>query len=87
MANTITLAFEPTDWDTPQVVTVTGQDDDILDRMIVNDKRPDMAVVVHVEEAMYHCGKSMIRSRMWKPDEWASIDGLPSYRSGSEDPC
>jgi PPOX class probable FMN-dependent enzyme len=67
-----------------EVMRVSGsaqiaQDDEILDMMIVNDKRPDMAVVVHVEEAMYHCGKSMIRSRMWKPDDWASIDGLPSY--------
>ena len=67
-----------------EVVRVSGagqicQDDDILERMIVNSKKPDMALLVHVEEAMYHCGKSMIRSKMWKPDEWQSIEGLPSY--------
>ena len=67
-----------------EVVRVSGagqicQDDDILETMIVNNKKPDMALLVHVEEAMYHCGKSMIRSKMWKPDEWQSIDGLPSY--------
>ena len=67
-----------------EVVRVSGsaqivKDDDILETMIVNKKRPDVALLVHVEEAMYHCGKSMIRSKMWKPDEWASIDGLPSY--------
>ena len=67
-----------------EVVRVSGsaqiiQDDEVLDTMIVNDKRPDMALLVHVEEAMYHCGKSMIRSKMWQPDAWASIDGLPSY--------
>jgi PPOX class probable FMN-dependent enzyme len=67
-----------------EVVRVSGagqivQDDDILEMMIVNDKKPDMALLVHVEEAMYHCGKSMIRSKMWKPDEWGSIEGIPSY--------
>ena len=67
-----------------EVVRVSGagqicQDDDILETMIVNNKKPDMALLVHVEEAMYHCGKSMIRSKMWKPDEWQSIEGLPSY--------
>ena len=67
-----------------EVVRVSGsaqivQDDELLDTMIVNDKRPDMAILVRVEEAMYHCGKSMIRSKMWKPEEWASIEGIPSY--------
>ncbi len=67
-----------------EVVRVSGsaqivQDDDILEQMVVNEKRPDMALLVHVEEAMYHCGKSMIRSKMWKPAEWASVEGLPSY--------
>ena len=80
-----------------EVVRVSGsaqiiQDDDILEKMIVNDRRPDMALLVHVEEAMYHCGKSMIRSKMWKPDEWASVEGLPSYalavktHAGMEEP-
>lgn len=67
-----------------EVVRVSGsaqvvQDDDILDAMVVNAKRPELALLVHVEEAMYHCGKAMIRSKMWKPEEWESIEGLPSY--------
>lgn len=67
-----------------EVVRVSGagqivQDDDILDMMIVNDKRPDLALLVHVEEAMYHCGKAMIRSKMWKPEDWGSIEGISSY--------
>ena len=69
-----------------EVVRVSGfaqivQDDDILAMMAVNGKLPTMALLIHVEEAMFHCGKSMIRSKMWKPDEWPSIDGLPSYAS------
>jgi PPOX class probable FMN-dependent enzyme len=69
-----------------EVLRVSGgaqvvQVDDVLESMIVNGKRPDMAILVHVEEAMYHCGKSMIRSKLWRPESWASIDGLPSYAS------
>lgn len=67
-----------------EVLRVSGaarivRDDAILDPMTVNGKRPDMAILVHVEEAMFHCGKSMIRSRMWQPEDWGSIEGLPSY--------
>lgn len=67
-----------------EVVRVSGsaqiiQDDEILQSMIVNDKKPKMAILVRVEEAMYHCGKAMIRSNMWKPEKWQSVDGLPSY--------
>jgi hypothetical protein len=67
-----------------EVMRVSGaaqivQDDDILAMMAVNGKLPTMALLVHVEEAMFHCGKSMIRSKMWTPDDWPTIDGLPSY--------
>ena len=69
-----------------EVLRVSGgarivQDDEILETMVVNDKQPDMAILVDVEEAMFHCGKSIIRSRLWQPDAWASVDGLPSYAS------
>ena len=58
-----------------QVVT----DEELLVDMEVNGKIPDLALLVRVEEAMFHCGKSMIRSRMWKPQDWASIEGLPTF--------
>lgn len=67
-----------------EVVRVCGSaqvvmDEDLLATMAVNDRRPDLALLVRVEEAFFHCGKSMIRSRMWEPEKWASIDGLPTY--------
>lgn len=58
-----------------QVVT----DEDLLIEMEVNGKIPSLALLLRVEEAMFHCGKSMIRSRMWKPNDWASIEGLPTF--------
>jgi predicted pyridoxine 5'-phosphate oxidase superfamily flavin-nucleotide-binding protein len=53
--------------------------------MTVNGKVPDLAMIVHVREAFFHCGKSMIRSGMWEPDRWGSIDGLPSYAQALKD--
>lgn len=55
------------------------RDPELLAEMAVNGKTPRLAMLVHVREAFFHCGKSMIRSGMWEPDRWASIDGLPSY--------
>jgi predicted pyridoxine 5'-phosphate oxidase superfamily flavin-nucleotide-binding protein len=67
-----------------EVVRVSGRavivrDAELLESMAVKGKLPNFAIVVRVEEAMFHCGKSMIRSNLWKPDKWGSVDGLPSY--------
>ena len=73
-----------------EVVRVSGSaqvvmDPDLLTSMAVNDRKPDLALVVRVEEAFFHCGKAMIRSRMWEPELWGSIDGLPSYAQALKD--
>ncbi|MEL7281240.1 MAG: MSMEG_1061 family FMN-dependent PPOX-type flavoprotein [Pseudomonadota bacterium] len=67
-----------------EVVRVNGsaqvvRDLELRERMAVQGRVPDFAVLVRVEEAFYHCGKSIIRSALWKPEKAASIDGLPSY--------
>jgi hypothetical protein len=41
--------------------------------------------LVHVKEAFFHCGKSMIRSGMWAPTRWGSIDRLPTYAQALKD--
>jgi PPOX class probable FMN-dependent enzyme len=60
-------------------------DDDLLDSMVVHKHRPDLALIVRVEEAFFHCGKSMIRSGMWQPETWGSVEGLPSYAEALRD--
>ena len=67
-----------------EVVRVSGvaeiaKDPDLLQTMAVKGKVPDLALIIHVKEAFFHCGKSMIRSGMWEPEKWGSIEGLPSY--------
>jgi PPOX class probable FMN-dependent enzyme len=66
---------------TAQIVT----DPDLLETMVAGGKRPDLALLVRVKEAFFHCGKSMIRSRMWEPDRWGPIDGLPTYAQALKD--
>ncbi|THD60898.1 MAG: pyridoxamine 5'-phosphate oxidase family protein [Bradyrhizobium sp.] len=73
-----------------EVVRVSGtaslaRDPDLLAEMAVNDKPPKLAMIVHVKEAFFHCGKSMIRSGMWQPESWGPIDGLPSYAQALKD--
>jgi len=73
-----------------EVVRINGaaeiaMDDELLDAMTVHGHRPDLALIVRVEEAFFHCGKAMIRSRMWQPAHWGSIAGLPTYAEALKD--
>jgi len=54
-------------------------------RNVVNGHRPDLVLLVRVNEAFFHCGKAMIRSRMWQPEHWGSIEGLPTYSQALKD--
>jgi uncharacterized protein len=46
--------------------------------MAVKGRVPDLALVVSVEQAFIHCGKCMIRSRLWEQESWPRADDLPS---------
>ena len=53
-------------------------DGPFFDDLIVKGHRPDIALVMHVEEAFFHCPKAFMRSKSWKPDAWKP-DAAPSY--------
>jgi hypothetical protein len=44
----------------------------------VNGKFPNFVLVISVEEAFLHCPKCVIRSRLWKPDQWPDRSDLPT---------
>jgi predicted pyridoxine 5'-phosphate oxidase superfamily flavin-nucleotide-binding protein len=46
--------------------------------MAVKGKVPELALVIAVEQAFIHCGKCMIRSRLWERDSWPDGEDLPS---------
>jgi len=73
-----------------EVVRINGSaqvvlDDELRDMTKVNGHRPDFVLLMRVEEAFFHCGKSMIRSRMWQPDHWGPTDSLPTYATALKD--
>jgi hypothetical protein len=51
----------------------------LLERWNVNGKRPRSVLRIAVREAFLHCGKAVLRSKLW--DESAKVDRsvLPSY--------
>lgn len=45
--------------------------------MAVNGKEPELALVVHVEEAFMHCAKALIRSGLWRSETWPERGSAP----------
>jgi PPOX class probable FMN-dependent enzyme len=55
-----------------------ASDGPFFDELIVKGKRPQLAIVVHVEELYLHCAKAFLRSSLWKPETWPERSSLPS---------
>jgi PPOX class probable FMN-dependent enzyme len=53
-------------------------DPDILDRCVVEGRRPRVAVGVDVDECYLHCAKAFRRSGLWHPDAWLPEPERPS---------
>ena len=45
-------------------------DADYFDAMVVDGKRPILALELAVEEVFFHCAKAFLRSDAWKPETW-----------------
>jgi uncharacterized protein len=56
--------------------------------MIVKGHRPQLAIVVEIEQIFFHCMKAFLRSKLWEPDSWRP-DALPSHAQlvKSVQPC
>ncbi|WP_151736088.1 pyridoxamine 5'-phosphate oxidase family protein ['Paenibacillus yunnanensis' Narsing Rao et al. 2020] len=54
------------------------RDQELLAGMAVQNQIPVVGIVVQVEECFLHCGKAMLRSRLWEPGTWPSAEQLPS---------
>ena len=55
------------------------RDADFFDDMVVRGNRPDLAVVVDIDEIFFHCSKAFLRSKAWEPDAWQP--GLAARRA------
>jgi PPOX class probable FMN-dependent enzyme len=45
-----------------------SSDATLLSPMAVQDRVPTLGLIVSVEEAFFHCGKALIRSKLWDPE-------------------
>lgn len=48
-----------------------------FDRLQVDRHRPQLAVVVEIEQLFYHCAKAFLRSRLWDPETWDPEGRVP----------
>lgn len=55
-----------------------ASDGPFFDQLIVKGKRPQLAIVLHVEQLYLHCAKAFLRSSLWKPETWPERSSLPS---------
>ena len=46
--------------------------------MIVKGHRPQLALLVEIEQIFFHCMKAFLRSRLWEPESWQP-DVLPTH--------
>ncbi len=51
---------------------------DVLARMRTEAKEPELAIIVEVEQAYFHCGRALVRSRLWDPASQALAEEMPS---------
>ncbi len=66
-----------------EVLRVNGRayptdEPDVLARMRTEGKEAGLAIVVEVTEVFFHCGRALIRSRLWDPASQALAEELPS---------
>jgi uncharacterized protein len=47
-------------------------------QMIVKGHRPQLAVIVEIEQIFFHCMKAFLRSKLWQPDTW-NPDAIMSH--------
>jgi PPOX class probable FMN-dependent enzyme len=50
----------------------------LLDAMAIAGKAPAPALVVTIREVSIHCAKCIIRSKLWDPQHWPDVEGVPS---------
>lgn len=53
-------------------------DPDLLDTMAVSGRRPKLALVVEVEEALVHCGKAVRRGGLWTGEYRVGRSSFPT---------
>ncbi len=54
------------------------RDQSYLAQLEVSGRRPELGIVVEVEECFIHCAKAFIRAGLWQQETWLEKEELPS---------
>ena len=54
------------------------RDEELRLSMAVQGKVPELAMVIEVERAFFHCAKCMVRSGLWQPEMWPDTRDMRS---------
>ena len=54
------------------------RDAELQKGLVVNGKAPELVLVINVENAFMHCPKCVIRSKLWKPEQWPDRSNVPT---------
>ncbi|PTM41966.1 pyridoxamine 5'-phosphate oxidase family protein [Bosea sp. 124] len=54
------------------------RDPALLEPATVQERTPTLGLLVEVEEAFFHCGKALIRSKLWDPSSQVERSSFPS---------
>lgn len=52
------------------------RDPDVLERFVVEGKRPLLAIAVEVDECFLHCSKSMRRAKLWDQEKRKTLPSI-----------
>lgn len=56
------------------------RDDDLIERLTVEGKRPKTAILVDVEQCFLHCSRAAKRSGIWNSARWPDGSGVRSMQ-------
>src|SRR3954454_22455598 len=49
-----------------------------LERLTAVGRPPRSAIVVAADEVYAHCPRAFVRARIWHPEAWPALDGVPT---------
>ena len=55
-----------------------SEDPELLGRLNMQGKTPQLGIVVEVEELYFHCARAFRRANLWAPETWIERSELPT---------
>lgn len=53
-------------------------DPELCERLAMNGRPPQLAVVVEIDQVYSHCARSILRSKLWEAGTWPDPDTVPT---------